>query len=244
MDKILALLPMREGAEFFKDYFAGWEDIDVVSLDQGAKVITTRVDYALAGFDSVRKAREAEKSGYKAIIILCLGDPNMFSLREAVRIPVLGPLQTAWHFCSMLAGRFSIVSPGDINELAKHDWEDLWARYKFKDNLVSARQIPFRQSIGEIGKLSMQKPIPEELIQLTLDTCIKAIEEDEAPAVTFGCTFISAIVDEVIVRLKAKGVDVPVINPVPLTMEVARFLIKMKLSHSAKAFPLANPLAE
>ncbi len=244
MDKILALLPMIKGVEFVKNYFAGWQDVDVVSLDQGPEIITTRVDYALAGLDSVRKAREAEKAGYKAIIVLCLGDPNLFSLREAVSIPVLGPLQTTWHFCSMLAGRFSIISPIEIEELANHDWEDLWARYEFKDNLVSVRQIPFKQSLEEIGKLSMQKPIPEELVQPALDACIKAIEQDGAPAITFGCTFISGLVDEVIARLKAKGYSIPVINPVPLTVEVARLLIKMKLSHSAKAFPLANPLDE
>jgi len=240
MDKILALLPMTKGAEYFKHYFADWQDVDVMSLDQGPEIITTRVDYALAGFDSVKKAIEAEKAGYKALVVLCLGDPNLFSLREAVSIPVLGPLQTTWHFCSMLANRFSIISPIDIEELAKQDWEDLWARYEFKENLVTARQIPFKESLEEIGKLSMQKPIPEQLVQPALETCIQAIEQDGAPAITFGCAFISGVVDEVIVRLRAKGYRIPIINPVPFTVEVARFLIRMKLSHSAKTFPLAS----
>jgi len=77
-----------------------------------------------------------------------------------------------------------------------------------------------------------------------MDTCIKAIDEDGAPAITFGCAYLAMIIKEVDVRLRAKGYDATLIQPFPLTVEVARLLIKMKLSHSAKAFPLANPLNE
>ena len=242
MDKILVLNPMRGGGEFFKDYFADSEDVDVISLDQGARIIATRVDVALAGFDSVIKAREAEKAGYKAIILTCHDDPNLFPLREAVSIPVLGVGQTTWHFCSMLASRFSIISPREVYE--KHAKEDLAASYGFGEKLISVRLIPFEQPLGEVGQLSRQKPIPENLVQLTMNTCIKAIEEDGAPAITFGCAYLANIIKEVEVRLKAKGLGVTIINPMPLTIEVARLLIKMKLTHSAAAFPLADPSLE
>lgn len=69
-------------------------------------------------------------------------------------------------------------------------------------------------------------------------------EEDEAPAITFGCAYLAMIIKEVDVRLKAKGYAATLIQPFPLTVEVARLLIKMKLSHSAKAFPPAIPLDE
>jgi len=242
MDKILVLNPMRGGGDFFKDYFADWEDVDVISLDQGARILASRLDIALAGFDSVKKAREAERAGYKAIILTCHDDPNLFPLREAVRIPVLGVGQTTWHFCSMLASRFSIISPREIYE--KHAKEDLAARYGFGEKLISVRLIPFEQPLGEVGQLSRQRPIPENLIQLTMNTCIKAIEEDGAPAITFGCAYLARIIEEVDVRLKAKGYDATLIQPFPLTVEVARLLIRMKLSHSEKAFPLANPSVE
>lgn len=242
MDKILVLNVMTKGGDFFEEYFAGWKDVDVISLDQGARIIATRVDEALVGFDSVRKAREAEKAGYKAIILTCHDDPNLFPLREAVSIPVLGCGQTTWHFCSMLASRFSIISPRELYE--KHAKEDLAARYGFEKKLVSVRLIPFDQPLGKVGERSLRKPIPEDLVQLTMDTVIKAIEEDEAPAVTFGCAYLAIIINEVEARLKAKGYDILLINPLPLTVEVARLLIKMNLSHSARAFPLANPLAE
>ena len=73
---------------------------------------------------------------------------------------------------------------------------------------------------------------------------MKAIEEDGAPAITFGCAFLARIIAEVETRLKSKGLGVTVINPLPLTIEVARLLIKMKLTHSAAAFPLADPSLE
>jgi allantoin racemase len=142
----------------------------------------------------------------------------------------------------MLASRFSIISPRELYE--RHAKEDLAARYGFENKLISVRLIPFQQPLGEVGQLSRQRPIPENLVQLTMDTCIKAIEEDGAPAITFGCAYLARIIDEVDVRLKAEGFNVTVIRPFPLTVEVARLLIKLKLSHSATAFQLANPLLE
>ena len=86
--KILVLHPMIQGVEEKVDYFAGVEDVDVVGLSEGPDVLHNREDVALVGPDSIRKAREAEKAGYQAVVMTCHGDPNLYSLREAVRIPV------------------------------------------------------------------------------------------------------------------------------------------------------------
>ena len=40
-------------------------------------------------------------------------------------------------------------------------------------------------------------------------------------------------------ELKKQGMDILTINPVPFTVEVARFLVRQKMSHSALAYPLA-----
>jgi len=68
MGKIMILHPMCEGVQFVRDLLAGNEDVEVVSLDRGPAIIRSEMDYALAGLDSVKKAREAEKAGYEAIL--------------------------------------------------------------------------------------------------------------------------------------------------------------------------------
>jgi len=238
MGKIMVLHPMCDGADFVQDLLAGKEDFEVVSLDKGPRVTRSAMDYALAGPDCVKKAREAEKAGYGAIILTCHGDPNLYSLREAVRIPVLGCTQVAMHLCSLLARRFSILVPHEL--FTKRSKEDAIARYGFGSKIASIRQVSFEVPLDEVAELSRRRPIPEGIIGPVLNEAIKAIEEDDATAITFGCLFMGMIGDELRKQLKDKGFDVLVVNTLPTALEVARLLVKNKMTHSALAFPLAE----
>lgn len=240
MGKILIINPACEGAEFARGLLANEKDVDVVGIAKGPKRIQSAVSYALAGFEMVKKAREAEKAGYEAIIITCHGDPNLFNLREAVRIPVLGCTQTAIHFCSLLARRFSILNPSEI--YTKWSKEDALARYGFTHKLASIRRVEYQVPKEEVGKLSRLRPVPEGIIGPVVSEAIKAIEEDGATAITFGCGLMAGLADELQARLKEKGYDVLVVKPLFMALEMARLLIRNKLTHSAIAFPLdADP---
>jgi len=236
--KIMILHPMLKLAEGEREYFAGVEDVDVVDVKQGPDVIRSRVDQALAGVDSVRLAKEAERAGYGAIVIDCHGDPNLYHLREAVRIPVLGVMQVAMHFCSMLAHRFSIIVPEEL--YTKRSKEDLIIRYGFESKIASVRMIAFGKPLDVIAELSRRKPAPKEIIEPAFRECIAAIKDDDAGAITFGCAALFNTVDELEKRLREKGFEVPIINPLPFTVEVARLLINQKISHSTVSFPLAE----
>jgi len=238
MGKIMVLHPMCDGADFARELIANYEDVDVVSLDQGPTITRSAMDYALAGPDSVKKAREAEKAGYEAIILSCHGEPNLHPLRESVRIPVLGCTQVAMHLCSLLARRATILIPREI--FAKRSKEDVINRNGLQSRLASVRQVSFDVPLEDVGELSRRRPVPEELIGPVVNEAIKAIEEDDATAITFGCLFMGMIASEIQQRLKDEGYDVLVVNPLPMAVEVARLLVKNKLSHSALAFPLAE----
>ena len=69
MGNIMVLHHMCEGTDFIRELLAGCEDIEVVSLDEGPTIIRSAMDYALAGLDMVKRAREAERAGYKAIVL-------------------------------------------------------------------------------------------------------------------------------------------------------------------------------
>jgi hypothetical protein len=45
--------------------------------------------------------------------------------------------------------------------------------------------------------------------------------------------------DELKRHLRERGFAVPVVNPLPMAVEIARLLIRQGLSHSGFAFPLA-----
>jgi len=237
MDKIMVLHPMVKGVEKYSKFFADQDDIEVKGLREGPDVIRTRTDQALAGIDSVKRVIEAEEEGYKAMVLTCHGDPNLFSLREAVRIPVLGPIQTALHFCSLLSGRVSILTTNEV--YTRHSKEDLITRYGFASKIASIRPVPFSMPLYEVGMSSMSRPVPDEIFQPALTECFKAIEEDDAEAITFGCGAFLWMASELEKELKKRGMNVLTINPVPLAVDIARLLIKNGLSHSALAYPLA-----
>jgi allantoin racemase len=238
LKRIMILHPMLRLSEGIKEFFAYSEDVEVVGVSQGPDVIRSRMDQALAGFDSVRLVKEAERAGFSAIVIDCHGDPNLYHLREAVRIPVLGVMQVAMHFCSLLAHTFSIIVPEEL--YTKRSKEDLITRYGFESKVASVRMIPFTQPLDVISELSRRKPVPQEIIEPALGEIIAAIKEDDAGAITFGCAALLNSVDELERRLKDRGFDVPIVNPLPFAVEVARLLISQKLSHSVVSFPLAE----
>src|SRR4030066_2435457 len=84
--------------------------VKTVSLDWGPASVETRRDDALATPDILNKTIQAEKDGFDAVIIDCMADPGLFSAREVVNIPVIGPVEASMHLAAILAHRFSFIS--------------------------------------------------------------------------------------------------------------------------------------
>jgi len=235
--KVLVLHTMVKGVERKQKFFAGVEDVGVLALTEGPETTLSRTDGALSAADTIRKAVEAERDGYKAIVLSCHGDPELYPLREAVRIPVLGTMEIAMRFCAMLSHKFSVLVP----ELwIKRQQEDNAIRYGLESKIASIRVVSFRNPLAEVSELALRRPIPQGIIEPALGECIKAIEEDDATAITFGCGCFTGMGEELGRQLKAKGFDVLVINPLPLAVEVARALINLGLTQSALAYPPAE----
>lgn len=65
----------------------------------------------------------------------------------------------------------------------------------------------------------------------------RAVLEDGADYIIFGCTGMLGCADAVRDGLLAAGLDVPVIDPVPATVNVAAALVRSRLTHSKRAYP-------
>lgn len=235
--KILILHPMIQGVDEVKEFFAGVGDVEIVGLSQGVECIHNREDEALVAVESMSKARDAEEAGYQAIVLTCHGDTNLYSIREAVRIPVVGVMEVAMHFCATLAYRFSILVP----DLAIKRWqEDNAIKYGLESKVTSIRVVPWEMCLEEVFELARQKPVPEEVIEPALSECIKAIKQDDATAITFGCAAFKNLAIELGKQLKDTGLEVPLVNPLPLGVDIARVLIKHGLTHSLRCYPGAR----
>ena len=145
--------------------------------DIGPPSIESRFDEAFAIPGLLTKGMAAEREGVDAIVIDCMADPGLNALREAVNIPVLGPLETCVHLAAMMGTQFSIIT---VLESVRPMFEDLVRSYGVADRLASIRVItvPVLELFGD-----------EERVQALLIREAKlAVEEDGASVLILGCT--------------------------------------------------------
>lgn len=195
-------------------------------LDCGPASIESEFDEALAVPDTIRKAIDAERRGANAIIIDCMGDPGLHACREAVAIPVLGPCQSSLHTAALLGHRFAFVT---VLERLRAMIDKLVAAYGLTSSFAAFRAVDI--PVLEIGS------DPERLRQALARESIAAVKQDHADVVVLGCTGFFGCAAGIRAALLKEGLDVPVIDPIPLTVHLADALVKSALAHSKCTYP-------
>ena len=209
---------------------AGME-ITAVLLERGPASIEGEMDEAFALPGIVEQAIAAERDGCDAVIIDCMGDPGLAAAREAVKIPVLGPAQTAMHVASMLGHRFAVITV--LQNLHPLIWK-LARVYGVAGNMAPVR------SVG-IPVLELDKD-PAALRDAFVREAVAAVRADEADILVFGCTGMYGMVQQVEAGLQAHGIQgVPILDPTPLAVQMAAMLCRSGLGHSKRAFPPPRP---
>jgi allantoin racemase len=195
-------------------------------IAQGPASIESEFDEALSVPDTIRKAMDAERKGANAIIIDCMGDPGLHACREVVTIPVLGPCQTALHTAGLLGHAFAFVTVLDRlrSMLAK-----LVASYGLNENYACFRAV-------DIPVLDISHNLAALNAALAREA-IAAVKQDHADVIVLGCTGFFGCAGAIRQALLSAGLDVPVIDPIPLAVHVADALVKTGLSHSKLTYP-------
>jgi allantoin racemase len=199
--------------------------VNFVGIDTGPASIECEYEIMLAQPGTIAKIVEAEKEGMDAVVIDCMGDPGVLGGRECVSIPVLGPMQTAMGVAAMMGHKFSVVT---VMERIKPMIERQAAMYGMTAKLASARSV-------NIPVLELEKDMAATKRALIAEAR-KAVVEDGADYIIFGCTGMLGCAEAVREGLLQHGLDVPVIDPVPTAVNMAAAIVRSKLSHSKRAF--------
>ena len=103
----------------------------------GAAYISSEAAYAVAGHAAL-DCLEREAAGCDAVYLACFGDPGLFALREAARVPVVGMAEASMREAAK-RGRFSIVTGGPA-------WQPILRRLALaldlSSELVKVRVLP------------------------------------------------------------------------------------------------------
>lgn len=189
---------------------------------------TSEHDAALAELSIVDAGKNAQAEGYAAVCIDTMSDSGVAALRSLLDIPVIGPGRASMMTALMLGERFSILIMWDRwRHLYKKTINELGLHYRCA-SVRSVGMTPNNQSLLA-GK-------EEDVFPALLEAARACVKHDGADVILLGSTTMHQAHAYLAERL-----EVPVINPGPLTYKLAEAALALRLTHSRKAFP--KPLA-
>jgi len=200
--------------------------ISVVGLERGPASLESDYEDALAVPDLLNKVQAAEREGVDAVIIDCMADPGLRPARELASIPVVGAAQASMHLAAILSHRFSVVT---ILERDTPLIERMVLLYGLEDKFASTRAV-------NIPVLELDKD-RGRLLKALIEQSAKAVLDDGAHAIVFGCTGMKGLARRVQEGLAQRGCEVPVIDPSLAALKWAEGLIDTGLAQSKRTYP-------
>lgn len=202
----------------------------VVNLNTGPCSIESRTDKAFAVPGMIATAQQEVQNGADAIVIDCFGDPGLDVLREVVDIPVLGVAQTSMNICASLADTFGVVT---ILKESIPVIIDSVNAYGHKDRFVGCQAIDMR-SLEIKGQVN-------EMANRLAEQALSLVRDKGAHSIILGCTGFIGCAGEIRKRLEHSGFDIPVVDPMPVTVFSAIPLLRMGLTQSKESYPRHRP---
>lgn len=195
-------------------------EFKVDALEMGPASIETYLDEEVAAPWIVEKAIRADKAGYDAIIIDCMGDPAIHSVREAVRKPVVGPLMATTSLACNLGEKFSIIT---VLKESVPLFRRKIREYGLEHRLASVRYV----NVPVLELESRRNEVRNQLIEESF----QAMNEG-ADSIILGCTGMIGMAKEM-----QQHLSIPVIDPGVAQVKYAEMLVSLGLRHSPTAYP-------
>ena len=196
------------------------------SVKAAPRNYVSQADMVLADMGILEAGLDAEKEGFAAVCIDTMSDSGVAALRSVLSIPVIGPGRTAMLTALSLGQKFSIVTMWQ-------KWRHLYT--KTISDLGIAHALASIRSIDVAPDNQALLGGKEEDIFPLLETAAQqAVEEDGAEVIILGSTTMHQSHAYLTEKL-----DVPVINPGPLTYKKVEMLLGANLTHSRNAYPIS-----
>ena len=181
-------------------------------------------DFVLADVANFEAGCRAQAEGFDAVCIDTMSDSGVAALRSVLDIPVFGPGRVSMLTALMLGDRFAILTMASRwKPRYKKALDELGLHHKCAS--VRAIEVPPDNQSLLSGK-------EDEVFPLLEAAGRKAIEHDGAEVLILGSTTMHQAHAWLATRL-----PVPVINPGPLSYQIALALLGAGLTHSRAGYP-------
>lgn len=199
--------------------------IEAVQPSFGAPSIEGHHDDVWAAAGVAEQVRLGEAAGADAHVIACFGDPGLHGARELARGPVIGVAEAAFHFASIVATGFSVVTTLTRTcVIAEH----LVLQYGFERRCRGIHGT-------DIAVLELEDPASDAYRRI-LEASRQALARDRSGAIVLGCAGMADLCR----RLQGE-LGVPVVDGVASAVKLAEGLVSLGLGTS-KLGDYAAPL--
>ena len=184
----------------------------------------SQADMVLADVGILEVGQSAQADGFHAVCIDTMSDSGVAALRSVLDIPVIGPGRASMLTAMLLGNRFSVVT------MWKH-WFHLYEK-TIGDLGIHSQVASIRSIDVAPDNQSLLAGKEEDIFPLLLAEAEAAIAEDGADVILLGSTTMHQAHE-----FLSTSLDVPVINPGPLTYKLVEAMLGLGLSHSRAAYP-------
>ncbi len=196
----------------------------VSDTDQGPESIESSIEGDLSVEGVLRKLLQL-RGRFDAVVIGCGDDPGLFSVRELLDVPVIGPMESSIAVAFTLGDRFSLIT---TSEACFPETRMILRRYGAEGRCASLHAVGC--SVGDMieGRLTRG-----QLAEAFAREAHLAIAQG-ATCVTMGCMSMAfQLLDEAVREI----VPAPVINPAKVAIKMAEMHASLGLRHSDLAYP-------
>jgi allantoin racemase len=172
----------------------------------------------------VKKAVEAERLGFDAVMQSNTFDPGVEASRLAVRIPVIGLLRASLHFTASICDRFGLIVPLETH--MPHTMR-LVQTYGMSAFVCGIKTI----GLYDAGELSGYHDI---IIERTVAAARDLVEQGAQAIIPLGGKVYPYVVTP---EELEPQIGVPVVNTKAVGVSYAELMVRSKVSHSQKAYP-------
>ncbi len=206
----------------------------VETFDVGIPVFPfNQIDHQLKSLAYIDACLRAEKAGFDAAYINTVGDYGIEAARSATSMLVVGSGQSTMHAAAQAGRRFSIVTIWP--PATAYMYEDLVSLYGFEKPCVSIRHVVSDAYLGQVQAeesfVTQMKAGASHMLDAVAAECHKAVLEDGADSVMFGCTCMQPIGDKIQERC-----PFPVFEAMRTGYKMTEMLLSLKLTQSCVAY--------
>lgn len=185
-----------------------------------------RYNRALMAVEILERVKKAEEDGFDAAFPgMCYGEFFLQEARQAVKIPVVGPAESAMTVAQLIGGKFAVVTVADCfihvmeENIRLHGWESR-----------AIRNRPVRAWEVDTIKLMVDayNGRPEQLVEEFDKQALECVR-DGADVVICGCNPYGAALSQVGYK-EVAGTGVPVVTPLPAQIKLAEALVDLRRS--------------